>query len=146
MCKDRAGRGSSDSECVDNDSKQDAKAQPLRRTAEVHAGCVVRSFPFTCSGQRVTKFRFEVSFSWRMLQEGNGAAVTESGSEQSWLFWSTIGSFVSSISVSWLNIYPTAGVWMRPLIYMAARIYLSPSVRMRSSYNVTSGRPDQYKM
>ncbi len=67
----------------------------------------------------------------RMLQAGNGAAMTESRSEQICLFWSLVGVFVSSVLVSWPNIYLTLRAW---IVSRAACIYLSSSMQMRSSY------------
>ncbi len=57
-----------------------------------------------------------------MLQEENGAAMTEGGMDQSRSFWSAVGIFVSLISVSWLDTYLTLRVWM---ILMTAHVYLS---------------------
>ncbi len=65
--------------------------------------------------------------------------MTEGGSEQSWSFWSMVGSFVVSISVSQLTVCWILRAWM---ILMVARIYLSPTIWMRSSHNLTSSQPD----
>ncbi len=88
--------------------------EPLKQHAKLF------SSSFFCSGLCVTK------------SHSDKAAMTESGSEQSWLFWRTVGIL---ISVTWL----TLRVWM---ILMAACIYRSPNMGMRSFYNLKSGWQD----